>query len=127
MHYSALPADRNPVDSARMSVGHDPFDLDAQEAKRRAREDRGRVEAVLARTDLLTLMSKDEGRRFIRWLLRFAGVEDGQVRSSYHSNYGQMCYTEGLRAFGLLVYSQLVEALTDGGLPLDHWKAMLQE
>lgn len=79
--------------------------------------------------DVCWLASGPRGRRILRQLLREAGIDimAASVGSTFHSNYGQMCFAEGARARGLTLLAKLTKALATGDLKLEHWQLLITE
>jgi hypothetical protein len=106
---------------------HDPFDLDAQEAREEDRRLRERVAADNEKDDVVWMVSGRRGRRTLRRQLREAGALPGSISSSFHSNYGQMCFNEGLRVKGLQLLSKITQLLVHGEIPFEHYQLLFTE
>lgn len=105
----------------------DPFDLDGIAARDEDRRLRAKVAAENDDEDTIWEVSTPRGRRSIRRQLREAGVSAGNITTSFHSNYGQMCFNEGLRVRGLQTYSRIVRLVSEGRIPLEHLQLLLKE
>lgn len=105
----------------------DPTDIDGIE--RREVERRRRAEAASENSDrdIAWLLSGLRGRRIVRRQLREAGIAGGSISSSFHSNYGQMCFNEGLRVKGLQLFSKITKLLASGEIPLEDFKLLMSE
>jgi len=109
------------------STEHDPFDLDAQAAREEDRRLRDSVAADNQKDDLVWMLSGRRGRRIVRRQLREAGAMPGSISSSFHSNYGQMCFNEGLRVKGLQLLSRLTQLLVHGEIPFENFQLLFME
>jgi hypothetical protein len=105
----------------------DPTDLDGARAREEERTLRAQAAAQNERGDLVWMLSGKRGRRDVRRRLRSSGVFAGEVSSSFHSNYGQMCFNEGLRVRGLELLSKITQLLASGELPLEHYQLLMTE
>lgn len=105
----------------------DPLDLEAAQQREEDARLRTRVAADNERDDLVWQLSGKRGRRIVRRQLREAGVAAGAVQSSFHSNYGQMCFNEGLRVRGLELLSKITQLLASGELPLESFQLLMKE
>jgi hypothetical protein len=106
---------------------HDPTDLDGQQERADARREHAKVVADNSDDDIVWLLSGLRGRRCVRRQLRDAGVSLGQIGSSFHSNYGQMCFQEGLRVRGLQLFSSITRLLASGEIPLESFQLLMKE
>ena len=109
---------------------HDPYESPEAKATREAAQQHQReAVATAVSEDAVWLTSGPRGRRIIRRALRDAGIDimAARIGSSFHANYGQMCFHEGTRAraFGLLV--QLLRALATGEMKPESWQLLLME
>lgn len=84
--------------------GYDPTDIRAQERARQEQDLRAQREQRILLDDVARLMSRKEGRRFVRHLLGAAGT----YQSCFSTNALQMAHSEGKREVGqyLLVLIQ---------------------
>jgi hypothetical protein len=109
------------------SFDNDPTDLDAAQQRDEDRRMRASVSLENENGDISWMLSGKRGRRIVRRQLREAGITAGAVSSSFHSNYGQMCFSEGLRVRGLQVLSKITQLLASGEIPFESFQLLMME
>lgn len=83
----------------------DPFDLEAQQREKDARDLATRLDAKTENDDFLWLMSSKRGRRVVWGFLERAGV----FKTSFVPDAMQMAFREGGRNAGLEITARIFE------------------
>lgn len=100
--------------------GYDPTDIRAQERARQEQARKGEHEQRVLLDDVSRLMSRKEGRRFVRHLLGAAGT----YQSCFSTNALQMAHSEGKREIGQYLLVLLQQACPERYLEMlsEHMK-----
>ena len=112
---------------AAKSADYDPFDLDGQQSRSESARRKIALAAEQSDQDLVWMLSDVRGRRVLRRRLSTGGMESGHYRSSYHQNYGQMCFNEGLRTDAMELMARVMKLLAAGEIPLQHYQLLMTE
>ncbi len=94
-----------------------PLDFEAQEACRRAEQERARTLQLQEAEDLKWLMNAKRGRRIVHRQLERAGV----WQLSFNTNAMTMAFNEGRRNEGLALTTRLIRACPE------QWALMIKE